>query len=641
MMIFFYIIEYVLLLRYQLKPMKNINTDLLHQTTLWPQDIIIDVRTPEEFNLEHIDWAINMPVDAFDTFVDQLKNYTHRYVYCNTGNSSTLFAQKAQAIWIDTTIVLWGISTRSKKYPTIKKKWALPMMQQVQVAAGSLVLLWVLLSLATSNWRFVALSAFVWAGLVFAWSTGYCGMAKVLAKMPWNCIKNTIKTEFYWKNLIIKQFEDKNLAHYSYIAISDWKAIVVDPERDPSKYYDYAKEHNAQIIAVYETHPHADFASSHLQIHQETWATIYIGELVGAEYPHTPLQDGNMIPFGSSHIKAIFTPWHSPDSFSFLILDANSKQIWLCTWDRLFIWDVGRADLRESVWNIKAKQEELATMMYDTTRKILPTLDASVHILPTHGSWSLCGKWLSKRNTDTLGSQRIHNPMLQTMTQESFVSLLISDQPNIPAYFTHSVLTNKKGSPNYKSSIQNISHIDSLDEKQGYTIIDTRDFNIYNNYPIHPKAINIPHKNDNFVTLLWSLINPGEWFVLIVEHNGDIHTTLHKVASIAYEWQCQWVYTIDQKTHALTAHKHDIQDKKNDYKILDVRNQSAHKNNPIHTQSIHIPLEELAKRIDELPDNKILIPYCGWEYKSSIAISIVKSMRPDIHIQKWPSDIIL
>lgn len=124
------------------------------------------------------------------------------------------------------------------------------------------------------------MSAFVGAGLVFAGSTGYCGMAKVLAKMPWNRIKNQIQTEFTGKTLIIKQFEDKNLAHYSYIAISDGQAIVVDPERDPSKYYDYAKQHNATIVGVYETHPHADFASSHLQIHEETGATIYVGELV-------------------------------------------------------------------------------------------------------------------------------------------------------------------------------------------------------------------------------------------------------------------------------------------------------------------------------------------------------------------------
>jgi len=53
---------------------------------------------------------------------------------------------------------------------------------------------------------------------------------------------------------------------------------------------------------------------------------------------------------------------------------------------------VGRADLRESVGNIKAKQEELAGMMYDTTRSILPKLDVSLTLLPAHGAGTSCGK---------------------------------------------------------------------------------------------------------------------------------------------------------------------------------------------------------------------------------------------------------
>jgi glyoxylase-like metal-dependent hydrolase (beta-lactamase superfamily II) len=61
--------------------------------------------------------------------------------------------------------------------------------------------------------------------------------------------------------VLIKQFEDKNLAHYSYIAISNGEAIVVDPERDIQKYTDFALQHNARIVAVCNTHPHADFAS--------------------------------------------------------------------------------------------------------------------------------------------------------------------------------------------------------------------------------------------------------------------------------------------------------------------------------------------------------------------------------------------
>jgi hypothetical protein len=61
----------------------------------------------------------------------------------------------------------------------------LPIMRQVQIAAGSLVLLGVVLAVLVSPW-FMALSAFVGAGLIVAGVTGFCGMANLLLHMPWN-----------------------------------------------------------------------------------------------------------------------------------------------------------------------------------------------------------------------------------------------------------------------------------------------------------------------------------------------------------------------------------------------------------------------------------------------------------------------
>ncbi len=73
----------------------------------------------------------------------------------------------------------------------------------------------------------------------------------------------------------IKQFEYKPLAHYSYAIESEGKVAIIDPERNPEQYYAFAKANNAEIVAVIETHPHADFVSSHLEIHKKTGATIY------------------------------------------------------------------------------------------------------------------------------------------------------------------------------------------------------------------------------------------------------------------------------------------------------------------------------------------------------------------------------
>ena len=98
--------------------------------------------------------------------------------------------------------------------------------------------------------------------------------------------------------MIIKQFEDKNLAHYSYAILSGHEMAIIDPSRDPQDYYDFAAQHQAKITAVIETHPHADFVSSHLEIQQHTGATIYVSKLLGAEYEHAGFDEGDAIVLG-------------------------------------------------------------------------------------------------------------------------------------------------------------------------------------------------------------------------------------------------------------------------------------------------------------------------------------------------------
>ena len=116
--------------------------------------------------------------------------------------------------------------------------------------------------------------------------------------------------------MIIEQFEDKNLAHYSYAIMSHGEIALVDPARDPQPYYDFAKLHNAKITAVIETHPHADFVSSHLEIYKTKGATIYVSGLVSAEYPHQSFDEGDAIILGKISLRSLNTAGHSPDSIS-------------------------------------------------------------------------------------------------------------------------------------------------------------------------------------------------------------------------------------------------------------------------------------------------------------------------------------
>src|SRR5690606_25122680 len=242
----------------------------------------------------------------------------------------------------------------------------------------------------------------------------------------------------------IKQWEDKNLAHFSYAVLSDCekKIILIDPARNPEQYLTYAKNNDATIVGVIETHPHADFVSSHAEINKLTGAKVYISKLVNAEYPHVEFDEGDSIEIGKIKLSAINTPGHSPDGIS-ILLSHDGKQKAVFTGDTLFIGDCGRPDLREGAGDIKATRESLAKQMYYSLREKLMTLDNEVLVYPAHGAGTLCGKSLSEAQSSTIGAEKMTNWSLQEMSETEFVKNLLADQPFIPAYFPYDVELNK------------------------------------------------------------------------------------------------------------------------------------------------------------------------------------------------------
>jgi hydroxyacylglutathione hydrolase len=97
------------------------------------------------------------------------------------------------------------------------------------------------------------------------------------------------------ENFSVEQFEDKGLAHFSYAVMADKKIILIDPQRNPQEYYDFAQKKEAKIIGVIETHPHADFVSSHLEVHKEFNVPIYSSSLTKSKYPLTSFDEGALI----------------------------------------------------------------------------------------------------------------------------------------------------------------------------------------------------------------------------------------------------------------------------------------------------------------------------------------------------------
>lgn len=149
--------------------------------------IIIDVRTPAEYRSEKIEGSMNFPLDSIDSCADTIKIYKKIYIVCSTQNRAIKACEvlKEQGC-NDVIVVLGGISSwKNKNYPLIEGKKIISLSRQVQISAGGLIVLAVILSLLI-HINFVYLSGIISLGLLYTGLSGTCYAAMVLSKMPWN-----------------------------------------------------------------------------------------------------------------------------------------------------------------------------------------------------------------------------------------------------------------------------------------------------------------------------------------------------------------------------------------------------------------------------------------------------------------------
>lgn len=424
----------------------------------------------------------------------------------------------------------------------------------------------------------------------------------------------------------VEQFYDKGLAHASYAILNQGKVAVIDPGRDPQPYYDFAKANQAQIEAIIETHPHADFVSSHLEIAQATGGTIYASKLLGAGYPHEGFDEGDQIALGDATLISMNTPGHSPDSISILLRDSTGTEHAVFTGDTLFIGDVGRPDLRENAGNITAQREELARDMYHSTREKLMKLPESVLVYPAHGAGSLCGKNLSSDTVSTIGRELRENYALQEMTEDQFVDVLLEGQPFIPKYFGYNVDLNKQGASAFESSIAAVPRIAADTRMEpGSLIIDSRPEAIFKQGHL-PGAINL-QDGGKFETWLGSLVGPDETFYLIATDEESRESLIQKAAKIGYESQIKGAMLVPSQMKTKTApfDAEAFSSNQHAYTIVDIRNLTEYAQGSFFPNSINIPLPELRERTSEIPTDKPVVVHCAGGYRSSAGSSIVES----------------
>lgn len=615
---------------------------------------IVDVRSALEHSDVKINGVQNIPLDQLHEHLDTLKQYKNVYLICASGNRSSQAQQQLTAAGITSYSVQGGMQLwEQSNLPIIKNTKSIPVIRQVFIVAGSLIILSTILSLVAHQ-SFVFIALFVGAGLLFSGVSGWCGMAKLLELMPWNKITNTTNTpqsccstttcdiietteqELEWQeaDYSVRQFVNPGLAHYSYAIISGTEMAIVDPGRNPQPYYDYAAKRGVTINAVFETHPHADFVSAHKEIASTTGATIYVSPLVGAEYTHTPFKHRDTYAMGNIVLECLDTPGHSPDSISILV-KAKNKAVELFSGDTLFVGDVGRPDLREAAGNITAQREELAGHMYETVTTILKNLPDDVRVFPAHGAGSLCGKSLGSAPFTAIGAEKQSNPAFATQTKAEFIQRLTSGQPFIPKYFTHDVGINKQGATTYEQAINSIQIITTIPANA--LVIDTRSGDAFVSGHL-AGALHIAN-GKSFETWLGALIAPNEPFTLVVETQEEMDAVVQKIANIGYEHLVLGVYIGAIGTEQMNKFTSTEIDSEQ-YTIIDVRNNNEVEENIIFKSSLHIPLAELRERLEEIPDTKPIIVHCAGGYRSSIATSIIQATGKKVYdlstaVENW------
>ena len=155
---------------------------------------LIDVRTPVEYREVHVEFARNVPLDRLDA--EQLARQRNGagseplYVICRSGNRAQQACEKLAAAGVEVLNVEGGTAAwDAAGLPVVRGKKAISLERQVRIAAGLLVLTGSVLGFFVHPY-WIGLAAFVGAGLVFAGVTDTCGMGLMLARMPWNQVKD-------------------------------------------------------------------------------------------------------------------------------------------------------------------------------------------------------------------------------------------------------------------------------------------------------------------------------------------------------------------------------------------------------------------------------------------------------------------
>lgn len=438
--------------------------------------------------------------------------------------------------------------------------------------------------------------------------------------------------------MLLKHFYDPDLSQSSYLVASPTtgEAVVIDPTRDVEPYLEFAERQNLRIIGAVETHIHADYASGGHELAHAVQGTLFVSnygedhgyQLETAGDVHVRyLREGDELYLGDVTLKALHTPGHTPEHLCFILTEESAGQPFaLFTGDCLFAGDMGRPDLLESATGIAESAQAGARSQFANMQRLKAMPDYLL-VLPGHGAGSACGKALGDVPATTLGYEKLTNPAFQFDDETAFMEWLLQGQPEVPYYFTQMKRINQEGADlletlNYPRPIVYDSEIAIAARA---LLVDTRPRAAFSSAHI-PGSINMVLEASGFVSWLgWLVDYDRPTYVVVGETRlGEV---VRKLRSIGIDQIGGYVRP--ETAMRYRAHTAQIQpqaaalEQAKGALILDVRSQSERSDAYI-PDSQHIPLGEVEGRLNELPRDREIVPYCGSGARSQVVATLLQ-----------------
>ncbi len=441
--------------------------------------------------------------------------------------------------------------------------------------------------------------------------------------------------------MILEQIYTGCLAQGAYYIENEGEAAVIDPLREVEPYIKKAKQNNATIKYVFETHFHADFVSGHLDLSKKTGAQIVYGPTAKPGFKAIVAEDGQTFKLGKLVIKVLHTPGHTMESSCYLLKNEEGKEVGLFSGDTLFIGDVGRPDLAQKV-KAELTEDKLAGYLYESLHnKILP-LNDDIIVYPAHGAGSACGKNMSKETTDTLGHQKKTNYALQPMSKEEFIEAVTTGLVKPPSYFPLNVMMNIHGYESIDKVLERGEHALSAEafeaaaNETNALILDTRDAQTFAKGFI-PNSVNIGI-DGTFAPWVGTLIPDIKQPILLVTDEGKEEEVITRLARVGYDntigflkggfnaWKNAGKETDAIKS--ITANELADVMKAKQVNILDVRKKSEYDSEHI-ADAENEPLDFINDNMAHIDKNKTYYVHCAGGYRSMIFTSILRARGYD------------